>query len=611
MIKHITLSLLFCTFYLLSHAQLEGAIKLGMAGHQGDVHSISDDNIGLFSRLNTSFGAGLRLPISKVLRLRAEGAYFSLSGDERDYASIGHRRRGYSFENKFIEASALLEYELTRAKRLKELDKPPSIVTPVFFAGLGVMFGDPEVDFRSGTPTNADIDLENGSQPQLTLPVGFGLRYALSKKFSLGFEVAFRLPVSDYYDGISLTANPDLNDIFAFGGVAAYYKFREEPDTDQDGVVDKEDDCPETPGPERLKGCPDSDLDGVIDINDNCPLEVGSLELGGCPDDDKDGIINRLDGCPEVAGELKNRGCPDTDEDGVVDADDNCPEISGLVELNGCPDTDEDGVADNEDKCPKIAGSVENNGCPVVDTDKDGIADNLDKCPDVAGTSDNDGCPAIATTNSTTVDSTAISTTTQKPADPTVATTQTPSTTQGESSTTTVITTDSPATKNTDTTTGLMMDVADIQKKLNLVAADITFNTASSDLSTTAKSALNDAIAIMQANPSLQLSINGYTDNVGSAVSNQRLSERRAKSAYDYVLSQGIEAERLSYRGLGENAPIANNNTAAGRYQNRRVELILTDNSGNSLAPTSGTNLNVVSYGSTTKSCSGHPIFNL
>ncbi|MFK7937015.1 MAG: OmpA family protein, partial [Saprospiraceae bacterium] len=133
----------------------------------------------------------------------------------------------------------------------------------------------------------------------------------------------------------------------------------------------------------------------------------------------------------------------------------------------------------------------------------------------------------------------------------------------------------------------------------------------SSDLSTTAKSALNDAIAIMQANPSLQLSINGYTDNVGSAVSNQRLSERRAKSAYDYVISQGIDAERLSYRGLGENDPIANNNTAAGRYQNRRVELILTDNSGNSLAPTSGTNLNVVSYGSTTKSCSGHPIFNL
>ncbi|MEL7020889.1 MAG: DUF6089 family protein, partial [Bacteroidota bacterium] len=376
MFKHICSLLLCSCFALLSQAQIEGTLQIGMSGHQGDVHSLSDENIGIFSQLNTSYGAGLRIPIGD-LGLRLEGAYFHLTGDEREYAAPSRRFRGWAFENKFVETSIMLDYRWQRKNKLRALDKKETTLIPVAFAGLGLMFSNPEVNFRSGTPPNADIDLQNGDNLQLTLPIGLGLHYQMSPRLTLAFETSFRLPVSDYYDGISLTANPNANDMFAFAGIKAFVTLLEEPDGDADGVPDRSDKCPDTPGAERLNGCPDSDLDGVIDEEDNCPLEVGSPALAGCPDDDKDGIINRLDGCPDLVGTLENRGCPDTDEDGVVDKDDNCPDVAGVVELGGCPDGDGDGFADNDDKCPETVGTAQ--GCP--DGDGDGIADMIDDCP--------------------------------------------------------------------------------------------------------------------------------------------------------------------------------------------------------------------------------------
>jgi len=68
------------------------------------------------------------------------------------------------------------------------------------------------------------------------------------------------------------------------------------------------------------------------------------------------------------------------------------------------------------------------------------------------------------------------------------------------------------------------------------------------------------------------LSISGHTDSVGSASSNQRLSERRAKSCYDYLTTKGISARQMSYAGYGETQPVADNKTKEGRQANRRVE---------------------------------------
>ncbi|WP_196885661.1 OmpA family protein [Aureivirga sp. CE67] len=125
-------------------------------------------------------------------------------------------------------------------------------------------------------------------------------------------------------------------------------------DTDNDGIVDKKDKCPEVFGLEEFDGCPDTDGDGVKDSEDACPEIAGEKELGGCPDADKDGIADQNDACPNAKGTVKNGGCPDTDGDGVVDKDDACPNKKGEKGNNGCPwvDTDGDGVLDKDDAYP-------------------------------------------------------------------------------------------------------------------------------------------------------------------------------------------------------------------------------------------------------------------
>ncbi len=120
-------------------------------------------------------------------------------------------------------------------------------------------------------------------------------------------------------------------------------------------------------------------------------------------DTDGDGIIDVNDDCPTVAGIAQFNGCPDTDGDGIPDSEDECPTEAGIARLNGCPapvDTDGDGIPDDMDECPTEAGPKETNGCPVEvivieepDRDGDGIADKYDLCPDTPGVVEEKGCP--------------------------------------------------------------------------------------------------------------------------------------------------------------------------------------------------------------------------
>jgi outer membrane protein OmpA-like peptidoglycan-associated protein len=145
-------------------------------------------------------------------------------------------------------------------------------------------------------------------------------------------------------------------------------------DTDDDGVLDRDDDCPKVAGPVENKGCPwpDTDADTVVDKDDKCPSVAGPVENQGCPwgDADNDTVLDNVDACPTVAGVVENKGCPwpDTDGDSVLDKDDKCPNEKGLVANAGCPelDADKDGVTDKEDACPTVPGPVSNKGCPEV-----------------------------------------------------------------------------------------------------------------------------------------------------------------------------------------------------------------------------------------------------
>lgn len=89
---------------------------------------------------------------------------------------------------------------------------------------------------------------------------------------------------------------------------------------------------------------------------------------------------------------------------------------------------------------------------------------------------------------------------------------------------------------------------------------------------------LGHAHQVLMEHPGVKLSVEGHTDSVGTDAYNEKLSERRAQAVVDYLVSSGIDAGRLTAVGYGEGRPVASNDTAEGRAQNRRVELVVSDN---------------------------------
>jgi outer membrane protein OmpA-like peptidoglycan-associated protein len=106
--------------------------------------------------------------------------------------------------------------------------------------------------------------------------------------------------------------------------------------------------------------------------------------------------------------------------------------------------------------------------------------------------------------------------------------------------------------------------------------SDVLFDTGQFSLKPGAREKLSKISGIVLAYPSLALAVEGHTDNVGSDELNQRLSENRANAVRDFLVAQGIVRSSIGSNGLGESQPVSTNDTAAGRQQNRRVELIVS-----------------------------------
>lgn len=260
----------------------------------------------------------------------------------------------------------------------------------------------------------------------------------------------------------------------------------------------------------------DIDEDGVLDIYDNCPTIAGKPEFNGCPDSDGDGVEDSKDECPLVFGLISMMGCPDSDGDGISDNIDLCPNEKGIAKLSGCPevmtDSDEDGVFDINDDCPTLFGTKENKGCPEVDTDKDGVPDKNDKCPLVAGFASNNGCP-------------------------------------------------------------LKTEVEQGDKKI--MFDKLQFKIGKSVLDSQSIKILDDIVQLMKNNKELNIRIEGYTDNTGSAALNKSLSTQRGDIAKAYLIDKNIEESRIKTIGLGAENPIGDNITPEGRSKNRRTEFFI------------------------------------
>ncbi len=295
-------------------------------------------------------------------------------------------------------------------------------------------------------------------------------------------------------------------------------------DEDKDGVADCYDKCPNTQINVAVDehGCPlDQDKDGVYDYLDLCPdtPEGVTVDGDGCPlDSDGDGVPDYLDKCPGTPQGVRvdADGCPlDSDGDGVTDDKDKCPDTpQGVaVDIDGCPkDSDGDGVPDYKDKCPntpkEIIGFVDEHGCPK-DTDGDGILDYKDECPTIKGVPENKGCPPVK---------------------------------------------------------------KEVLKVFKQALHGIQFDTAKSTIKPVSFGVLKLIVDIMKNNPDYNLIIAGHTDSQGNDDYNMNLSEKRAAAVRQYLINNGVSADRLQSKGYGETRPVATNATAKGRAQNRRVE---------------------------------------
>ena len=133
-------------------------------------------------------------------------------------------------------------------------------------------------------------------------------------------------------------------------------------------------------------------------------------------------------------------------------------------------------------------------------------------------------------------------------------------------------------TKNTDSVFIVNIPLQPIEKGASIVLKNIFFETGKFELQNESKSELDKLVALLNDNPNLKIQIDGHTDNVGQQKDNLALSNNRAKSVVGYLLSKGINQQRLSYKGFGATKPVADNNTEAGRAQNRRTELSVTGN---------------------------------
>ncbi len=106
---------------------------------------------------------------------------------------------------------------------------------------------------------------------------------------------------------------------------------------------------------------------------------------------------------------------------------------------------------------------------------------------------------------------------------------------------------------------------------------DIYFAYGSYDLTENSKILMEGFIDFLNDHPTMKISINGYTDNISSAEFNQTLSENRAKAVYEYLISKGVTASRLTYKGFGLKNPFASNDTEEGRAKNRRTEFVIVE----------------------------------
>ena len=318
--------------------------------HSQYIFGYWNGGLTLTKYMNTSFDLGILADVSLY------GTYNNISNKflsiKYESSLFGH----YKFNNDYI------------------LSKD-SKFAPFLSLGLGVASYGAVPDYTSWSdPSGIDF----------IIPLGIGVKYQFNNRIALQYKYQYNFTTRDNHDLVESGGNDAWGEhlvgvIFSLGKTSAAKS--KVIDSDNDGVPNTMDKCPDTPVGVKVDGfgCPlDTDKDGVPDYLDKEPNtpQCSKVDVNGVAlDTDKDGVPDFMDKCPDTPMGVKvdGVGCPiDTDKDGVPDYLDKCPNTPCGVEVDakGCPlDSDGDGVPDYMGKYPNTSNSKVNSiGSPINNT---------------------------------------------------------------------------------------------------------------------------------------------------------------------------------------------------------------------------------------------------
>ncbi|MDP4114574.1 MAG: OmpA family protein [Bacteroidota bacterium] len=421
---------------------------------------------------------------------------------------------------------------------------------PYLYGGLGVLNYKMKEFPTAPSPLSVDKDGWTG-----IIPLGFGTEIKLGNDFdmdiSLGFTYTFTDNLNYYREGspkdvyygvslglnIPLFGNPDSdNDGLLNKDEKSLGTDPKNPDTDGDGLSDGDEVLKYKTDP-LLK---DTDHDGLSDGDEVLKYHTNPLKA----DTDGDGLSDGDEVLQYHTDPLK----ADTDGDGLTDGNeilkyqtdplkidtdgDKLTDGDEVLKYNTNPlkaDTDGDGLSDGDEVLKYHTDPLK------ADTDGDGLSDGDEVLkyhtdplnPDTDGGSVNDGVEVNRGTN--------------------------------------------PLDKTDD-----IIKVIDSKVGESIVLEGIVFKTGSADILPASEEILLKAFNTLKYNKSMNVEIQGHTDNVGNHAKNMKLSTARAESVKKYLVKKGIDANRITTKGFGPDKPAASNATKEGKQKNRRIEFVRT-----------------------------------
>lgn len=535
--KSIAFAAIACLIAAPAQAQSPGTHSLELSGgireYMGDLGS----SVGFARRPDYQGGqVNFGYYVSPALDLVTNFSFGEI-GYSRKWEGFNLRKeyQWQSFRANTMDLTVGARYKLNNGSILPEDAK----IAPYFQAGIGGFYAFSQTTWGPDAYVQDEFYADVTKKRAVTDMNGavqgaFGVNVYLTERIGLRYSFTATYTMSDIWDGAN-GGTPDpvnniaihklwrTNDMYALHAIGFTYAIGEGMGT-------------------SVKKPKDKDEDGVPDKYDLCkntePKYRRFVDSVGCPaDTDKDGILDADDKCPDVAGPEQFKGCPDADGDGIQDKLDACPNQAGDAKFNGCPDTDGDGVSDKDDACPTTAGLAAFGGCP--DTDGDGVEDRKDKCPNLAGAIAGEGCPDT--------DGDGVFNNIDK----------------------------CPDVAGAVANKGCPEIKKEVIQKIALAAKGINFETGKAVITAGSFKSLDDLVTLLNSYPGASVEIQGHTDNNGTPESNKTLSQERANSVKRYLSAGGVSEARMTAIGYGQEVPLADNKTEAGKTKNRRVDFKL------------------------------------